>query len=374
MLRRVLDDQGRLEAVYVPLLKRRTVDKLVARFLGRPIERALANGRPTRRDVAALRLACRLCYGRYLPQVLRCRYAFFQAEGTMTGTEFCEGARLLLLPHVAKMVFGKPVISINQTVYSSNPGFRPILCSAYRSHDLVCVREPASLEFLHQLGLNGAMLVPDTAFLTPMSAEDPRTLLEPAPKDRYFCVSGSALMITGDVSPQGLAELIQSVYRRSGLTPVFLCSTIHDRQFAEFVSGWPGRTFPLHRVAVERTYQQVARVLSGAEFLLSGRYHMSILAAVAQTPFVLLASNSYKNRGLAELLDYPLGVREFSDAGAVLSDVAYVLARRSELSEHLERAVRSVRAIIGGGERMLRARLNDMRTDRRPAPARRRAA
>jgi polysaccharide pyruvyl transferase WcaK-like protein len=357
LLERSMPENTTVKPVYVPLLGRRRVDKWVERILGRSVLRALASRQPSRAEMAVLNLACRACYREFLPEVRGCQFAFFQAEGTMTGEEYCTGARLLLLPHVAKMMFGIPLISINQTVYASEPLFEPVLQAAYQQHDQIYVREPASLHFLHGLGVEQAALLPDTAFLTQPTAEDARNLIEPAPSGPYFCVSGSALFMDPNFAFDGIAELISHVHQQWQLAPVMLCSTDADRKFLKFLDRWPGRQFPIHHVPLERSHQQVARVLSDAEFLISGRYHMSILSAVAATPVVMLATNTFKHHGLAELLRYPLPVREYSEMEAVRSDLAHVRANRQELSDHLASRTREILAMISHGESQLRARL-----------------
>ncbi len=353
LLERSMPHGSTIKPVFVPLLRRRRVDRVVERVLGKTVLNALAAGRPSRSQRAALQIACRACYGDYLAAVQRCDYAFFQGEGTMTGEDFCTGARLLLLPHLMKVIFDVPVISINQTVYSTESAFDPVLQATYRLHDEVFVREPASLQFLHRLGLTRATLLPDTAFLTQPSDDAVADLIEPSPCGRYFCVSGTALFLTHGLSFGGLAVLINHVHQRWNLIPVMLCSTEVDRRFVGFLERWSGRKFPLHRVALERSHQQVARVLSGAEFLLSGRYHMSILAAVGATPVVMMETNTFKHHGLAELLQCPRPVRDYSEMDGVCADIQYVMSNRQELSKSLASRTRDILAMIGQGERTL---------------------
>jgi hypothetical protein len=84
---------------------------------------------------------------------------------------------------------------------------------------------------------------------------------------------------------------------------------------------------------------------------------MSILSAVVGTPFVLMASNTFKNRGLLELLDYPLSVRTFDQTEAAYSDVKRAIATRERLARHLHDRVGWVHSAIADGELQLREKL-----------------
>ncbi len=81
---------------------------------------------------------------------------------------------------------------------------------------------------------------------------------------------------------------------------------------------------------------------------------MSILSAVAATPIVVLATNTFKHHGLVELLDYPLPVRGFNEIDAICTDIEHVIRSRAELSEHLATRSREILSMIAVGEEKVR--------------------
>ena len=54
-------------------------------------------------------------------------------------------------------------------------------------------------------------------------------------------------------------------------------------------------------------YQEFMALVQGAEFLVSGRYHNPILAAIVGCPSIALASSSHKVHGTCEMLDGLVG-------------------------------------------------------------------
>ena len=338
----------------VPLLDRRLVDKFLEKTQRRRLGDALANPQPSVQDLRVIHRAVRLTYPTYLAGVRDCDAVVFQSEGSMTGCSYVAGERLLLLPHAAKLLFDKPVFSLNQTLYTEDERFADMLRNVLQHQDGVWVREPASQLFAQRIGLTDTQLLPDMAFHTTPEG-NPREWIDPPVAGDYFCVSGSAILKR--IDHRSYVDVLRRICQTTDLTPVFVFSANADRRFLTGIVRRGETPFPVHVVRAEADYPQVAAVIGGARFLVTGRYHMAILAAVTHTPFIPLATNTHKNAGLLSLLAYPMQVRSFDDVDAIVSDAARVLAERASLVEALRRAMGQVHSAMDAGERELQRRL-----------------
>ena len=331
----------------VPLVRKRRVDKLAARFHAPRLRRAMANSRPTAADRRHVATAARLLYRAHLPKLHAADAVVFQAEGTMTGLKFTAAERLLLLPHYAKAVLGKPLVALNQTLFSADPAFEPAVVGVLSGADLLAVREPSSLAYARAIGLDGCRLIPDTAFNVVPTEGNPLAAAGDGPRRPYLCVSGTS--VADRVGPDAFAEVCAGVVRRFDLDVVVLGSTSEDRRLFGPVAGAAGVADRVTVLPAEVGHREVAAVLRDARAVVTGRYHMAVVAAAVGTPVVLLPSNTFKNEGLTALLDWPLPVREFADTAGVLTDVGRVLADRDALTARLTAVVWRLRRMLSAG-------------------------
>ena len=322
----------------IPLAPHHNLDREIPDNYGAEIYKALLNPSPSITDIELIEKLARLRYLDFVDILQQADLVLFQAEGTMTGTDFLRAERLLLLPWLAKHGFHKPVISLNQTLFSANNKFAEALFTVLTALDRIWVREPASLAWLHNNGLHQARLVADTAFLT-----DPLehgSHWKNMPKKDYFCVTGSAVLETEMVEPY--IQVIHAISKSTGLMPVFVCSAGIDRQLPLAAAKyWQGSEY--YAAPPELIYQGVAALLANAQFLIGGRYHMSILAAISGTPSVLAATNTHKLSGLADLLGVDWPIRNFNDTEQLVADAQQLCDNPNSSREQLKHRVTIIR-------------------------------
>lgn len=326
----------------VPLLPQRWIDRLVHICFGRFVRRFLSLRENNLAQRALFSTLTYLLYGAYLRRIRACRYVFFQAEGTMDGkgAMFPSGGRLLLLPYAVSVLLGKPLLSLNQTIFSVDPEFASMLKNCFNTFDMVSVREPASYRHARELGITKTTLCPDAAFAAEPSNAPLEELLDRVPAGDFFCVTGSMAL-----HMPRWDDYIQTIRRTAvehGLEVVFVCSTLADIAFSVEARSRL-RDLKVSAAKPDASYRDVAKIISKSKLLLGGRYHLAILAATTRTPFVLLPSSTHKTAGLIELLDYPLRVRRFDESDGLREDIGRALREHASLSEHLKKKMQEIK-------------------------------
>ncbi|SIS97210.1 polysaccharide pyruvyl transferase family protein [Paracoccus saliphilus] len=274
-------------------------------------------------------------YGKYASQTQNADLVIFQAEGTMAGTDFVRGARLLLLPFVAKHAWKKPVLSLNQTIYSCDETFNPVMAAAFNSFDLVAVRENISFDAAQKAGLREVSHIPDAAFLT-----RPRSTSLNIQAGRHFAVTGTAW--TGHDTHEEIFAAADLLKRETGLMPLVTVSTPADKALFELAQRyWGNDGFTYIPSSV--SYTAAAYALQQCRFILSGRYHMTIMALAAGTPAIQLPGNSYKNEGLSAMLGGIAPVRAFDDRSAIAEDASRILGDPSTANAVLRNALQPIK-------------------------------
>lgn len=288
----------------------------------------------------------RLIHGSHVARVAQADVVLFMAEGTMNGQSFFRNHRLLMLPVLAAKRFAKPVLSLNQTLYTTDPEFRSIIRTAYSHFELVAVREPASLSFAREIGLPQALLFPDSAFRARSNGRPLRELVTGPVTAPLVCLTGS-----GDCSVKESAQHFQIVMEFARTNGVQVCGLLWRRKeidtLRQIARAAGGQTllFPAPGLA----YEDVSALLAQSACLVGGRYHSAIQAAAVATPFVVLPSGSHKTQGLLKLLDYPLRERAFDDAAGIQTDLIDVLRRRDVYAAHLASRMDEVRRLRSRG-------------------------
>ena len=273
-------------------------------------------------------------YGKYAGQTKSSDLVVFQAEGTMTGTDFVRGARLLLLPFVAKHAWKKPVIAMNQTIFSCNAAFTELMVATYNSFDLVAVRENISFDAARKVGIKDVVHIPDAAFLT-----------RPLPgkvnisAGRHFAISDTAW--SGCNTPHKIFAIADRLKQETGLIPLIAVSTREGKKLLDLSRKYWGDDGFI-TVSSEVSYAVTAHALQSCCFLLSGRYHMTIMAASVGTPVIQIPGNSYKNEGLSAMLGGLSPVRGFSDHDAIVKDAKELLAVPQRAGVDLQAALKPI--------------------------------
>jgi polysaccharide pyruvyl transferase WcaK-like protein len=288
------------------------------------------------RALGFLERQCRERYGFWADEARDADVIFFQAEGTMMGsTEFHTGARLFLLPYVAKRAWGKPVISLNQSLFGRDEQLLRAAAQVFAAFDIFALRESASLELARELRIKNACYVPDAAFLT-RASPDP---LLPQLDDRqeYFCLTGSALR--DDNHHEKVLQIADRIRRETRLVPVLAAAK--DTALVERAREvWSHGEYEV--VSSQTHYPAIAHLLKSCKFLLGGRYHMAIMAAAIGTPSILLRGNTFKNEGLASMLRSPFPVRSVDNHEAIFSDALTLLSRLPDVRAQLREAVSDI--------------------------------
>jgi polysaccharide pyruvyl transferase WcaK-like protein len=337
-------DSRAFELQTVPLLPHHALDVDLWRIHAAEIRTAYrASPAPSAAQRSGMLAIARARYGDLVDRVADADLVLFQGEGTMTGTDFIRADRLLLLPWVAQYALGKPVVWLNQTLFSADADFTSALLPVLAGVEHLWVREPAALAWLARHGVTHARLVPDTAFLTdPLDHGDVQAQLAGR---GYFCVTGGAALFADHVP--AFLDAIRAIADRTGLLPVFACSVGRDIQLADAAArAWPPGSHL--RIPVGTSYQAVAHHLAQAAMLVGGRYHLLILAAIGGTPSVPLGTNTPKMHGLVELLGTRWPVRDWSDPDGVVHDAVRLASSTAHDRAALRTRVATLRDDVHG--------------------------
>lgn len=290
-------------------------------------------------------------YGRYAAKTKTADLVIFQAEGTMAGTDFLRGARLLLLPFVAKHAWKKSVLALNQTIYSCDEAFTPVMAAAYNSFDLTAVRENMSFDAAQKAGIHEVSHIPDAAFLV-----RPRPLLQKLPVDRYFAVTGTAWFDAPaeNETHEKIFATADHLKQRTGLTPLVTVSTGPDGTLIKLARKYWGED-GFASIPPNAPYTAAAHALQQCRFVLSGRYHMTIMALATGTPAIQLPGNSYKNEGLSAMLGGISRVRAFDDQIAIAEDASRILENPGGTALTLQNALKPLRERLHHAKRYFAA-------------------
>lgn len=302
------------------------LDRLHAAAHGGRIEAILRDPAPSVPDLRFLESLALERHGRFAEIPRSADLVLFQAEGNLGPSRLLRNAQLLLLPVVARSLWGKPVVSLNQTLHATGESDRSLLAAVFRRFDLNAVRESMSLALAREIGLSDAMLCPDLA----LAPDEPGAAAAvPRLAPGYFCVTGSASLEHYDLA--AFAGSVRAVARSTGLRPVF----VHSRRRDDALRA---AFFPEAEVLGSDAlpgYPDLVSVLKDAAFTLGGRYHTAIAGLVHGIPALLLPGNNPKGEGLGRMV--PVGVSIF------LPDQAEAMAAKAS-------------AVLAGGEG-LRARI-----------------
>lgn len=340
LLNRALDAETLPYLALVPLIIRHEIDRQIEQKSMQDIYDAIMNvcvgGPSARKSLKYLEKLTVERYGKYAGQTKNSDLVVFQAEGTMTGTDFVRGARLLLLPFVAKHAWKKPVIAVNQTIFSCDTAFTECLVAAYNTFDLVAVRENISFDAARNAGIKNVIHIPDAAFFTrPMAG----------PIDisagRHFAISDTAW--SGSETPHELFAIANRLKQETGLIPLIAVSTQEGKQLIDLARTYWGND-GFATVSSQLPYTVLAHTLQNCCFLLSGRYHMAIMAASVGTPVIQIPGNSYKNEGFSAMLGGLSPVRRFNDHNAIAKDAKEFMDSPHRAATDLREALKPVNA------------------------------
>lgn len=329
-----------LEIHKIPLGQPGRAEKLLHSLVKNQVAAHL-QGETTAHAKQAFRALTRTAHGGELRKLAQADLVIFMAEGTMTGTGYFRGNRTLLLPHYCATVLGKPVVSLNQTIFSQEETFTRALVNIYKRHALVSVREPASLSYAQTIGLDRTVFIPDSAFRTHPSDKPLKAILDREPHRPLICLTASGGLARGIEQPH-----LRLAFEFARDRKLQVCGLSWQSRAIQAMktlgseAGGPEPVFPIESA----DYRDISAILAASRFVIGGRYHTSIQAAAVGTPFIALPSETHKTEGLLQLLSYPLPVRAYDDLAGIQSDLELVTNKGDELSAHLNDQMNQVKA------------------------------
>jgi polysaccharide pyruvyl transferase WcaK-like protein len=245
------------------------------------------------------------------------------------------------LAWLCKTRLGIPTVFVNATVHLTD--VMPILPAMVRKTfpllDVVTVREPLSLKNLaHYAPEVDVRLIPDSAFaLSPADARETtiseriRAWIGDAP---YFCFDPGPMPI--DHRAGRKSALYHLITELKHVTPavVFVRSDPADR----YVESIAEETNSLY-VDATANYREWMTVVRDAQFVVTGRYHNPILAAIMGCPSITLASSSHKVHGgceMIELIGSPYdGTDLLSETPSIVNHARRYVEQRADIRDRL---------------------------------------
>ncbi len=303
-----------VEIALVPCLPKHALDTVIERVHGKRIRRIFAAECPRPSDLRFLEGLVERRFGTMIERVRTSDVVIFQGEGTMGPKVHFRGLRFFALPFLAKHLWRKPVVSLNQSFYAARPSDLAVAANIYRHFDIVALREGQSYALYRSLGIGQPLLCPDLAFRA-QPAEGARHHAD----QPYFCVTGSAAMDEYDLG--AYATLIRDLAAATGLKPLLLYSKQDDSRLLTAVAeALPAGRYAAVNSKHMATYDAILPILRDAHFVIGGRYHTAVTALAQATPVILLPANTHKNEGLATMLGIDLPVHAIADGKAILAE------------------------------------------------------
>ena len=310
------------EITTVPFPDSHRLDTCIEHAYGERLLSIYQTDEPSSSDLRLLDRLAKDRFGHHHEVAKSANFIFFQGEGSIGPSRYFRNVSLFGIPFLAKKMWNKPVLALNQTLYAANSADAVALCNIFKSFDLTAVREMSSYQFARKIGLDRALLCPDLAFDEPVASTQSCKIASP-----YFCVSGSAALRQYD--RDSFAKLITAVARKFGMPPLFLASTKVDREFfrtnKQLQQISAGEIVDTARVP---QWPGLLPILGKAAFLIGGRYHTAISALSQGTPVVLLPGNTFKSEGIGQAIGLPLPIFDPANQTAILDEIGAILIDR----------------------------------------------
>jgi polysaccharide pyruvyl transferase WcaK-like protein len=244
----------------------------------------------------------------FLDRIRRSDVVVLNGEGSLYRDNL-SAIRELFLAWLAKKRLGVPTVFLNGMVHLTDvmPVLPAMVRKTFRVLDAIAVRDLYSLRNLEEYVPDvHATLIADSAFaIRPDAARETASVHEVLVRlqgSPFFCFDPGAMPI--DHTPtrrSALFELIVRLKRLAGQA-VLVSSAPAD----QYIKAVADETQSIY-VDTLSDYEEFMALVQRAEFLVSGRYHNPILAAIVGCPSIALASSSHKVHGTCEMLDGLIG-------------------------------------------------------------------
>lgn len=318
------------------------LDEIIERVHGDKIARIFASPSASLSDLRFIEKIVDRRFGEQAARVRDSDIVIFQGEGTMGPKRHFRGVRFFGLPFLAMQLWKKPVISLNQSFYAAQPYELQIARNVYKNMEVIALRESRSYSMCKEIGLEQAILCPDMAFRARCGADAGAAKWR---GKKYFCISGSAAL--GEYKLEEFISALGEVARTHQIHPVFLHSKQKDSKLSVLAKKLLGEDhFDVVSNSAYPSYTDVLPILRGAQFVIGGRYHTSVMALAQTTPVVLLPGNTYKTEGLGQLLGIDIPVVAPSDVQAIFKNVSEIMANREKSVAAIASALSNIEDIM----------------------------
>jgi hypothetical protein len=270
-------------------------------------------------------------------------------EGSIYRTNL-SAIRELFLAWFAKTHLGVDTVFVNGMIHLTDvmPILPAMVRKTFASLDAVAVREePSHRNLAAYVPGVAASVFPDSAFtITPQDSRDGATaqrIRAQIGDDPFFCFDPGPMPVDEDALRELIVRLQHQVPR------AVLVSSAPADKYIEATARATGALY----VGGLSDYKEWMHVVADAQFLVSGRYHNPILAAIMGCPSVTFASTNHKVHGACEMLDGIIGVPFDSTdlrvcTPAIEQLAANYVARRDEVRAELLDVCARRRSEVGG--------------------------
>jgi polysaccharide pyruvyl transferase WcaK-like protein len=214
--------------------------------------------------------------------------------------------RFMGLLYLAKLK-GKYVASINQTIdLNNNEKLEKLISKVYNLCDFVSVREPISFELAQKIGIEKCILIPDAVYGLPIieSKEINDIVQKYSLPDKYITVTGSSALKRDYKSLKKMKNVLLSIKNNFPKIPIiFMVNAKTDSYLAKKLK----KEFDLTIIeSAKVNYHEAMAIFAKSCLLVGGRQHPNIFAYIYKVPYIAFDGNTFKNKGVAKLQEYPI--------------------------------------------------------------------
>ena len=221
-----------------------------------------------------------------------------------------EVVKWLFYLYTSKKLFKKTVYTINQTIQFDDKESEILIPKIYKICDMHLVRDPFTLKLLKEKKVENVNLTGDAAFVeTKYEENKAETLLEKLKleKDGFILLAGS--IVFNKLSLEDNVRLINFLREKYNKKIIFTAScSIDIVRMEELKKVLPDLIF----VDNEYNYNDIMNLIKNSFIFITGRFHPMIFSIVLGKAFIPLISNTYKMKGVLEMIDYPLEAFDFT--------------------------------------------------------------
>ncbi|MCG8369874.1 MAG: polysaccharide pyruvyl transferase family protein [Proteobacteria bacterium] len=231
---------------------------------------------------------------------------------------------------------GKPAAVVNHTVAIERPSNRALVAYVYSLLDCLMIREPRSRDRIIDLGIDPDRILQscDAAFGLPLQTVAAPAARQPTGKVGV-CVRGDRTVLA-----DYWADVARHLQETLGLdVTFFFTSRQQDKRAFEEIRD---RYAPIKHLPF-CDYAPLLNTIEAFDFVITDRYHATIFAILVATPFVTIDSNTFKTRGLMDMVGYPVPVlKHGANLDETIRLIEDVREKRTSLAGTLDGARRKM--------------------------------